>query len=410
MYNFLNSKLKPSVQCNVISEEGHPPENLIKENGDGFIAYSVIKPPVDLTFEFICPVNVHFVKIWPQIGSLKSITFEVYGKSDSTKEFIKLSQGNIQHESGIVFDISESSNQHNFKMCTFFPRTRYLMKKLQYIKICITQTLQRCAVVLRKIEIWGYPYDKCAGGVIEKIDKLWNQFEYFSSPKKTTLQSEAKSTPKLEHGITAPEDFYDIITQEIMTIPMVLPSGKTVDLSTIERHSRVEETWGRMPSDPFTGILYKIDKKPVLNLVLKSQIEAFLLKHSSHSEFKNVPRTVATTREKRLADEIYSMPTLKKLKSHKTETIVSAGGLSSLDLAVENALSRITTKFTERPKPIENRLYCFNCKNVDNIYKITKCSHFICWNCLTNQVKLTTCNCGIYFTKTDIIKFHKTTL
>lgn len=76
-----------------------------------------------------------------------------------------------------------------------------------------------------------------------------------------------------------PDDFLDPITQEVMVLPMLLPSGMSVDNSTLEEHQKREATWGRAPNDPFTGVPFTATSRPVPNPQLKSRIDHFLLKN-----------------------------------------------------------------------------------------------------------------------------------
>lgn len=77
----------------------------------------------------------------------------------------------------------------------------------------------------------------------------------------------------------------------------MLPSGKVVDQSTIDRHSEVEAKWGRLPSDPFTGLEFTSQRKAILNLSLKARIEKFLMENSE--QFKTVPRSLGSSRVRR---------------------------------------------------------------------------------------------------------------
>lgn len=79
--------------------------------------------------------------------------------------------------------------------------------------------------------------------------------------------------------------------------PTVLPSGKVVDQSTIDKHSEEEAKWGRLPSDPFTGLEFTPHRKAILNLALKARIEKFLMENSEH--FKTVPRSLGSSRVRR---------------------------------------------------------------------------------------------------------------
>lgn len=69
------------------------------------------------------------------------------------------------------------------------------------------------------------------------------------------------------------EKFLDALTQEVMVLPMLLPSGQHVDRSTIDRHNAEELKWGRPPSDPFTGVPYASTQQPVFDFKLKMELD-----------------------------------------------------------------------------------------------------------------------------------------
>lgn len=98
---------------------------------------------------------------------------------------------------------------------------------------------------------------------------------------------EGGSSPLTDH---VPEDFIDPITLNIMTLPVLLPSGTTIDNTTLERHINSEKSWGRPPSDPFTGL--PLGSKVVPNATLKFRIDNFLL--SSKVHVGNLGRTVGS--------------------------------------------------------------------------------------------------------------------
>lgn len=78
-------------------------------------------------------------------------------------------------------------------------------------------------------------------------------------------------------NVSIPEEFLDPITQEVMLLPMLLPSGVSVDNTTLEEHQKREATWGRPPNDPFTGVPFTSTSQPLPNPQLKSRIDHFLL-------------------------------------------------------------------------------------------------------------------------------------
>lgn len=92
------------------------------------------------------------------------------------------------------------------------------------------------------------------------------------------------------HGDNVPEDFIDPITLSIMTLPVLLPCGTTIDQTTLERHINSEKSWGHSPSDPFTGL--PLGSKVIPNAALKCRIDNFLL--SSDVNVSNLGRTIGS--------------------------------------------------------------------------------------------------------------------
>lgn len=66
-----------------------------------------------------------------------------------------------------------------------------------------------------------------------------------------------------------------------MTLPMLLPSGVSVDATTLEEYQKREASWGRPPNDPFTGVSFTATCQPLPNPQLKSRIDHFLLQNGA---------------------------------------------------------------------------------------------------------------------------------
>lgn len=230
--------------------------------------------------------------------------------------------------------------------------------------------------------------------------------------------------------IPIPEEFLDNITYEIMALPMVLPSGKTIDQITLEKHNHQEEKWGRAPTDPYSGQCFTSERKPVLNAALKMQIDKFLLQNSNLVQFSHVPRTIGTvTRTTKRAHELnsfYSPATesyglyqdTKRMRT-STETLYNQSpsntttSNSTLEKAVQSALSNIT-RYTHKNDIAQTNSvgHCRQCNKTSNdsiLYKIINCSHLICITCLTN-INIRTCSCGKPFTNIDVERYHTSML
>lgn len=436
LINFLNPILTPTVECNAVADDSHPPENLLaadRRKADlGFMAYHVTKPPIHLEFHLICGIELSCIKIWPQIDSLKSTGFEVFvsRQTGPNAQFVKIANCFNLSENGVVFvqsdaDINadECVNAENFKVVRCF-RTARMIRTMRCIRICIRQT-NRCVPVMKRIEIWGRIAPSETEKMAQKVLALWQEFNRPAEPSIKEKSDEAPSECVVDIDHRIPEHYLDAITYEIMSLPMVLPSGKTIDNSTLTKHNLQEEKWGRMPSDPFTGLMLTQSRKAILNTLLKSQIDKFLLENDHLQEIRGTARTVASTlansKRRRSLDALgeYSNGPLRKLYRCETKTSEASAEpatkaitttCTSLDDAVRRAL-RSTTRFSSQTSVNEKlEEKCCLCTTSDGtsavLYQIKLCSHLICRTCLVEKAS-SICICGTKFQNVDITKYYR---
>ncbi|XP_067378017.1 RING finger protein 37 [Channa argus] len=138
------------------------------------------------------------------------------------------------------------------------------------------------ALGLKTLAVWGQPARCCPPEEMERIKRVHEASErQFTQPVsfapsvgQTKQMLQTVTTPS---NLSIPEDFLDPITQEVMALPILLPSGVSVDSSTLEEYQKREATWGRPPGDPFTGVPFTSTSQPLPNPQLKSRIDHFLL-------------------------------------------------------------------------------------------------------------------------------------
>eukprot|EP00064_Thunnus_orientalis_P018566 superscaffoldBa00004321_g18667 len=138
------------------------------------------------------------------------------------------------------------------------------------------------ALGLKALSVWGQPARCCPAEEVEKIKRAHEASErrlprpaFFGPSVSQTKQPLQATTTPSNHSI--PEEFLDPITQEVMTLPMLLPSGVSVDNATLEEYQKREATWGRPPNDPFTSVPFTATSQPLPNPQLKSRIDHFIL-------------------------------------------------------------------------------------------------------------------------------------
>ncbi|XP_051160046.1 RING finger protein 37 [Leptopilina boulardi] len=306
LINFCDPSLRTEVKCNTISTEGYDVENLVNKSQNGFMVYSCIKPPIHVDFQFICNIRISHIIIWPNVGAQKSSGFQIHTKSSDeiTILYTCISNGylNSSH-SGIIFhrndmDPSIISSPSNFLQCRLKSSNLRLVNYVNKLRISIVKT-ENSVSALGKVEIWGYVSPQCGKDVIATVCSLWSQRNVSSivhndNNKREESTSKNDNDKKLPESLEVPENFLDPITWEIMTQPIILPSGKVIDQSTLDKHEQNEAIWGRPSSDPFTGIPLSEIRRALAATALKAQIDKFLLENSNNEEVKKLPRVLGS--------------------------------------------------------------------------------------------------------------------
>ncbi|CAG9830034.1 unnamed protein product [Diabrotica balteata] len=390
MFNFLDSKLVPKVVCRTPATDNYEVDNLISnkyiDKIRGFISYSAIKPPVEVEFEFICPVNIHYIIINTTVGNQKCSGIELLAKKQNS-DYISIGKC-IYENSGIVFCNSRKySNTQlppncdtSFHLAFFKSHTFQHFLNAQSIKIIIFRT-EKSVPCIGSVEVWGIPSKSCSKLTVNTIGKL-------ATGSKKEISGSTSESNSEEFKI--PEDFKDDLTYELMTIPMTLPSGKTIDQSTLEKQIESEKSFGRKPCDPFTGIKFNETLKPVINVGLKSRIDMFVLQNSHRSELFNHKRILGGTSNNDFINT-------------KKRTYCSDD--SDLEKALSEAKRNANFKtFTYDEKETNT---CIMCKSLFSfLYKIP-CDHFYCRQCLLTVSRNLECViCKKAFSTKDVKKCY----
>ena len=342
--NFCRKEFQPKISTSTVCADGYGVDNLINFNPfrggwKGFMAESFIKPPVDIIIEF--PINICIEKIVldPSVGRQKSSGFEIYSatveqgeRKDSKKpEPISTRIGNAfvpwssaSQGTCMVRFINTSYRSRFPDILRLSPQKqdvggqddveRFLrmaspgaVVNMNRLTIRISRSYGGSVVALRRVEVWGEPSMRISKErqlwALEIICKLYSKQDTVpqrqkasSSGDRTSSKSSSNSLPLGCHGKSAedanecPEDFLDPITCQMMILPVLLPSGHTIDRSTLEKHNKTEAVWGRPPNDPFTGVAFTSKSQPVPNVKLKTRIDRYLL--TSGDKHKSVARDV----------------------------------------------------------------------------------------------------------------------
>nr|ACN32395.1 Ubox5 [Callorhinchus milii] len=365
---------RPRIHCNKVCADGYEVSNLIsadpQQRARGFRSEYFIKPPLDITVSFPFSSDICRVEVDVSAGSQSSIALSIFTCSSCGWSDVKGNKDGSSHPPVPAFSdkdtftlvgkvVLKNHRRVLFRHRAFKPRAPFtkvqpvvaddsvLIQDLwskgpwslggvRHFRICIAFVSGGHLPCLKRLSVWGQPARSCPLVVIESLFQV--------------------HPPAVTEDI--PEEFLDPITSDIMALPVLLPCGKAVDQSTLEKYLRGEATWGRGPNDPFTGVPFSRHSKPAPHPVLKARLDSFLLRTAVPGRTV-VGRTRAgiipsssVKREREPVDAAAMVP------SSTPQTIsLSAGAISheqrlsqSLDSALASALSTFPS-FTDRQRP-----------------------------------------------------------
>ncbi|XP_055977746.1 RING finger protein 37 isoform X2 [Sorex fumeus] len=333
--NLCLPQFRPRISCNKISADGYEVENLISEDAAkrsrGFRTEYFIKPPVHVTLSF--PFNVELCRISLDLAGggvqgasgVEVYTSAVAGRAmgnpsecrtpglaepaaPDKEAFTLVGKVLLRSQSQVTFSHRGFKARPPFgPMEATLPSPAAVAQELwskgplslshvAHLKICVTHMTGGGVPGIRRLEVWGQPARTCSQEVMDSV-----LLAATASPAPDSvslapaLPMESDCAPGGQpEGPTAPgglpelagdlgdvpEEFLDAITLEIMPCPVLLPSGQVIDQSTLERCNRGEASWGRAPSDPFTGVAFTPHSQPLPHPALKARIDRFLLQHT----------------------------------------------------------------------------------------------------------------------------------
>ncbi|XP_022200398.2 RING finger protein 37 [Nilaparvata lugens] len=459
LIDFCNEGLVESIWCSVSESDGYCVKNLISldsvKKQKGFLAERFIRPPVSICIKFVEHISINHVVLYSSNGSQTSSGVELFtGDTELIDKF--LAKSYLNTENGFIFHrfndkTLEVSHKNLFK--SSFRSARYL--NVRYLKVNIIKTRNTTVPTLRKIEVWGKLSNTCSDDIKNKISNVWLEIKKASEPlirmkrKITNVESQPIHNDNSSNICEPiPDEFLDAITYELMEVPMVLPSGKIVDLKTLERYNSEQESYGRSANDPFTGKFYSEISKPVYSSSLKLRIDEFLSRNSSIDDLKHSSRTVGLPSGRAKVCRLVSKDTVNELSvesrilnsdcstqtssQNRKQTFSnkpiqidlndskdkssSKFNISSFDSLKSDSLNASLKQFLSKSavnnREDSERVCCSVCGTEENLYQIP-CEHYMCRSCTTVRLadKESRCSkCSTPFKSSDIVKTHSSTI
>ncbi|XP_050023647.1 RING finger protein 37 [Dermacentor andersoni] len=343
--DFCSKNVGTLIEADQICADGYDVGNLISADRRrcGFMAEYFIKPPVTVLLTLPCPTELSCVVVGLIRGPVKLTGFEIWvshtgvgatsppqddfvlvgKKYEATGDVVQL-RNRCYVPRGPFASLMRDGRTPSFAYDSHGTgetlKTAYC-KYVCRIKLKLTRAMGSASIGLGSLQVWGQPMAALCS--LAAQDELIRQFLSSSetvpnfshehsatdqrrlhqtSSSASTVPEQAKSCalpPKSQceqkgevttGEFQIPTDFQDALTFELMTQPVVLPSGQVVDQSTLDKHVDTEEKWGRPPTDPFTGITLTGINCPKSLPELKSRIDHFVVRNLE--QLGNIPRTL----------------------------------------------------------------------------------------------------------------------
>jgi len=300
-------KLGASICCSVPSRDSHPPSNLLQ--GKGWMADGFIRPPVSIIVHLPCPVALRKLSWTSSFGEHTSLFHKVFATSHTLPCSPNCPKASGEHQRlanwhrvGISTSRDGSVKFANRRLVKNAPEEtweklgcsedRFLLEQVTAVQLEICSTAAASVPCMSDLRIEASPAPgkenkqvaeqvvlrsrRGGQGVDETPAPVFSFFggeEEEEQPEVHVVEDQAVLPTAPLVDCEPPQDFLDSITEEVMEMPMTLPSGHTVDRSTLDKCTDHFASWGGPPRDPYTGKLFSKGSEPVFNPGLKSRID-----------------------------------------------------------------------------------------------------------------------------------------
>ena len=276
--------------------------------------------------------------------------------------------------------IPETSNK-NINIQYFSTSFIKYLDSVISINIQIMRTLNSTCPCLKSLKIYGSLVNTDKNKAVEENEVTKRE----SSNKTITIKN-----------ISIPVVFLDELTHELMQLPIRLPSGHTIDNSSLEKYLNeqklVNENNYYSGVDPFTQIQFSNSYKPCIDDKLKGQIDKFLFDNRiSKSELYN--------------DEVVVS---KKRKLNESEDALKLDSREAIFNSHSNTNFSKHLKFDDKNKNSSTAcMCCLNKPNLNLLYEIRCCKHVFCRDCVFKIKNICiVCKCSFMTSDVENIRFR----
>lgn len=449
-----NDDLNTSVCCSCVCADSYGCTNLINSRSQllrrkGFQGERFVRVPVTIQFQFPIPANIHKVEFRPAIGRqcakiIQLFSSNSYPVSSDVKRYERDWANNFQFRRCASVALTECAKvtflNRGYSPHPGLPKTTDdtssvttftsgNLSDVTALRITIRQMLIGSVPSITDLHIWGRPAKSCSRAQKNEILRLSMQSKqstcehqlasdmFYSSNMLSKADSDCatkileapKDREKNEESTTnssdrIPGDMLDPLTLEVMRLPILLPSGHSVDRSTLDKHVKSQSEYGNAASDPFTGIPFSESNKPIPNVKLKARIDEFNLKElpkqaGSDKNPVHCTEHVASSESSPSVSVSDSKRFHSKVTNKRTYVTGHAGQLTA---SLEESLAEMGHSMSKRRslasanEAPSSTLICCKCSAFmfsDSVRYIVPCKCVICGGCVKNIRERIQCPC-----------------
>ncbi len=332
---------------------------------NGFIVEAFVRTPVSLKVFFKYNFKLEKILIDAKVNRHETNGFQIFTSIDREKPYFRrvcqlTNTSKKSHEyvfekrKQIVVDDTESKmNRAYFGACPLA-----YIENVCVVNIVITQTLNSTSPCMKSLKIIGLI-------------------------PKTLVLDVPHQIPVSLNPPEVPKEFIDELTNELMRVPIEMPSGKKIDKTTFDTYLKIQRQNGIFKqTDPFTGIEVGSTHTIRVHDELKAKIDRFRLQ-------TNIAPSSPT--QSALVDTLK-----RKLPISFHESGESDGQDRPL-----------TSKRCLSDKPADSTKKCFCCQNESqNLYEIEMCKHAYCRHCLIS-IKNVCVLCKTKFDSRHVVHLYR---
>ncbi|XP_043102714.1 RING finger protein 37 [Puntigrus tetrazona] len=288
--NLCSSHFQTSIQCDKLCADGYDVSNLLSADPAarrrGFKLEYFLRAPFHVTLSFreevdLCRLDL---ELWPwgmdQGRSSRRLEILTCPERDG-RRFDLATRCDLRDELRLCFRNPAFRARAPFRdappQAPAGAKTQELRRlgSVARLRVGVPFSGAAAALGIKSLAVWASPSRRCSASELETLREA--HLKSVQSPNLFAASPAPLPNP-IPSDTPIPEEFLDPLTQELMVFPVILPSGMIVDSGTLEEYQKREATWGRSPNDPFTGVPFTQNSKPLPNALLKSRIDRLALR------------------------------------------------------------------------------------------------------------------------------------